>query len=267
MLERLRRWRYGVCRVPKEKLGKIKNLEIVRFMPSKTSFSNLKIMERILNLIHRRKSTFSLEIWHKEDFGFYIHATKREDLEEFLFQLNTVYPSSKMEFARYSTPELDGYLSGGCLVLKGQEFGLKTLDDFDYDPLVHIIEAIDTDCIIQILFKPARYVVETVQGKFPVFKCRIAVIACSDDWIRARKACERVLNGFSVFSTHVSQLEPKTISFPVFRNSYSLLKGVMKRKFSIFPRSFLVTSRELASFGHFPFTEEILLQNTKLISS
>ncbi len=255
MLEKLRKWRYGIYKISEKKLRKIKNLEIIRFIPSETSLNNLKIMEEVLKLIHRRKSTFSLEIWHKEenkDLEFYVYATKREDLEEFLYQLNTVYPSSKMEFARFSLPNFNGFISGGYLVLKGQEFGLKTLDSFEYDPLIHVIEATDVDCLIQILFKSTRYVVETVQEKFPVFKCRIAVITCSNDWIKARKSCERILNSFSVFNTHVSQLEPKIISFPVLRNSFSLLKGMIKRKISLLTKSFLVSSKELAAFGHYP---------------
>jgi hypothetical protein len=84
----------------------------------------------------------------------------------------------------------------------------------------------------------------------------IRAIAYSEDYKKARDSCERILNSFMVFNTHAAQLEPKMISFAMIRNSYGLMKSMLKRKLPWFSRRFVVTSKELASFVHLPIDAE-----------
>jgi hypothetical protein len=246
MIDSIRKWRYGVCELKKTSFPYVRMLRVV---PTRVDLNQLKIMEEVFKIIHKRKSVFSFEIWNGEEF--YFHSSKKEWEGELVSQLNTVYPGLEVEATRFSMPELDRYICGGSLSLKGQPFHLKTLEDFDYDPLIHVIEAIDLKCIIQVVFKPYRKILEIHNNgsEHPIFACAIRVITSSNDYKKARKSCEKILNSFTIFNSTITQLEPKIISFPLLRDSHRLLKQVAKRKLPWFSK-ILMTSKELAGVVH-----------------
>lgn len=266
MIDTIKKWAYGVHRLSKQEINTIRYVRLLKAVPTKVDMNNLRIIEEVFQILHRSKSCFSFEIWKDKEIEFYFHASREEDEKELALQLNSVYPNLEVEQALYSIPEFKegDYISGGVLNFKGQPFYLKKLDDFNYDPIVHILEAIDSGCIIQFLFKPTRKILEIDNGKskhplfnprLPLFNCSIRAIAYSQEYEKARKSCERILNSFSVFNSHMAQLEPKSISFPVFRDSYGLLKSISKRRLPIFSK-FIVTSKELTSFVHLPINAE-----------
>ncbi len=265
MMDKIRRWAYGVHRLSKEDINTLWHVRLLKVVPTKVDMNNLRIMEEVFQILHRSKSNFSFEIWKDKEIEFYFHASKEQDERELVLQLNSVYPNLEVEPAIHSVPWFKdgGYISGGILEFKGQPFNLKTLDDFNYDPLVHILEAIDTGCMIQIMFKPTIKILEILDGKsrnppfnpkIPIYNCLIRAVAYSPDYEKARKSCMRILNSFSVFNSHVAQLEPKMVSFPVLRNSYRLLRNINKRKMPTY--KFPITSKELTSFVHLPINAE-----------
>lgn len=164
------------------------------------------------------------------------------------YRLSAVYPSSKLEFSKKAFPEAKGYVASGFLKLEGSFLGLKTLEDFDYDPLVHVVSAIRNQCIIQFLFKPENLVIETFSGDYPIFKLRIAVSVFSDKWKEARDECEIVLRSFSIFNGY-AKLKPVLSS--MLRSSTAIFKRIVKRKLSFF-EGFKITSQALAAIAHFP---------------
>lgn len=265
MIDEIRKWKSGVHRLSKQEINTLWHTRLLKVVPSNVPITNLKIMEEVFQVLHRSKSHFSFEIWKDKEIEFYFHASKKKDEGELALQLNTVYPNLEVGQAMHSIPWFkDGdYISGGLLEFRGQPFNLKKLEDFNYEPLLHILEAINSGCMIQVLFKPTVRVLEIQSSlskvplfnpRLPVFSCSIRAIAYSPDYEKARKSCERILNSFSVFNTFVAQLEPKMISFPILRNSYGLLRKINKRKMPF--SKFLVTSKELAAFVHLPIGAE-----------
>lgn len=259
MIDFIKKWMHGVHRLSRQEINTIRNVRLLKAVPTKVGINNLKILEEVLQILHRSKSRFSFEIWKDKEIEFYFHASREEDERDLALQLNSVYPSLEVKQALYSIPEFKegDYISGGILEFTGQPFYLKTLDNFNYDPIVHILDAIDSSCIIQILFKPISKILEIHNdvSKLPLFDCSIRVIAFSQEYEKARNSCYRILNSFSAFNSHVAQLEPKMISFPLVRNSYDLLKIISERRFPLFSK-FTVTSKELASFVHLPINAE-----------
>ncbi len=265
MMDEIRRWAYGVHRLSKQDINTLWHVRLLKAVPTKVDMNNLKIIEEVFQILHRSKSRFSFEIWKNKEMEFYFHASKGEDERELVLQLNSVYPNLEVEPAMHSIPwfKEGDYISGGILEFKGQPFNLKTLDDFNYDPIIHILDAIDSGCMIQIMFKPTIKILEVFDGKsknplfnpkIPIYNCSIRAVAYSPDYDKARKSCERILNSFSVFNSHVAQLEPKMISFPLFRSSYRMLRNINKRKMPSYKSP--VTSKELASFVHLPIDAE-----------
>ena len=248
MLDRIRRWIYGVNKFSPDSFRHLKFPEIIKFIPSETPFSNLLLWEEALKILWNKKATYSIEIWKDEDFEFYISSNRFEGLRELAYRLSAVYPSSKLEFSKKAFPEAKGYVASGFLKLEGSFLGLKTLEDFDYDPLVHVVSAIRNPCIIQFLFKPENLVIETFSGDYPIFKLRIAVSVFSDKWKDARNECEIVLRGFSVFNGY-AKLKPVLSS--MLKSSTTIFKRIIKRKLSFFD-GFRITSQALAAIAHFP---------------
>ncbi len=248
MLDRIRRWINGVNEFSPDSFRHLKFPEVVRFIPSETSFSNLLLLEEALKILWSKKATYSIEIWKEEDLEFYLSSNRFEKLGELAYRLSAVYPSPKLEYPKKAFPEAKGYVASGFLKLEGSILGLKTLEDFDYDPLIHVISAIRNPCIIQFLFKPERTVIETFSGEYPLFRLRVAVSAFSEKWKNARDECERILRSFSVFNGF-AKLKP-VLSSPV-RNSRDIFHRIAERKLSIF-EGFRIMSSSLAAIAHLP---------------
>ena len=248
MFDKIRRFIHGINKFSPDDFRHLKFPEIIKFIPSETPFSNLLLWEEALKILWNKKATYSIEIWKVEDFEFYISSNRFERLRELAYRLSAVYPSSKLEFSKKVFPEAKGYVASGFLKLKGSFLGLKTLEDFDYDSLVHVISAIRNPCIIQFLFKPEKLVIETFSGDYPIYRLRIAVSTIAEKWKEARDECERILRSFSVFNGF-AKLKP-VLSSPV-RSSRSIFERIVKRQLSFF-EGFKITSQALATIAHFP---------------
>jgi hypothetical protein len=92
--------------------------------------------------------------------------------------------------------------------------------------------------------------------KIPVLKCQIRIVTVSKDKNKARESCTHIARIFSVFDTDKAYFVPKIISYPLVKNSYSILSGVVKRAFPLFSDSFLISVQELASIVHLPVGAE-----------
>lgn len=252
MLDRIKRFLSGVNFFSPESFRNLKFPEIVRYRYKEIPFSNLFLLDEALRILWEKKAVYSIEIWKEEDFEFYISSSKFEKLGELGYRLSAAYPDPKIEYARKAFPQARGYMAAGFLRLEGGIFGLKTLEDFDHDPLTHILSVSRNPCIIQFLFRPERTVIETFLGDFPVFRLRVAVAVFSEKWKEAKEECEMILRSFSVFNG-ISRLKPVMPS--ALRSSNLIFKGIALRKF-LFKDSFKITLPSLIAIVHFPLRGE-----------
>lgn len=243
MLDKIKRILHGVRAYSPENFSS--SAEILRFEHDEIPFSNLFLMEDALNLLWKRKSSYSLEIWNIEDLEFYISS---ENVEELVARLSAVYPSPEVERAKSSLPEIKGYAACGFIKLEGSPLGLKSLEDFDHDPLLHMISAMRSPSIIQFTFKPTRTVFETFSGEIPVFRLRIIAAVFSENWRRALNECEILLRSFSIFNGY-AKLKPVMCNLA--RSSASILARASSRKLSPF-EGFKISLNSLAATAHFP---------------
>ena len=191
-------------------------------------------------------------------------------------QLNSVYPQIVIKRSETTVPSIKegDYVSACFFVLNGIEFNLKHPEDFRYDPLRHILEAMkrhNSKIIVQILFehlrkipKNKRIVLTQKYGDdlffrdvgIPVLKCLVRIIAASGDGYKARESCEHIARIFSVFDTDRCRFHPRITSFPILQNSYYVLKNVVKRKFPFLSNNFMISVPELTSMVHSPIGAE-----------
>jgi len=95
MLDKIRRWIYGVNKFSSNSFRHLKFPEIIKFIPSETPFSNLLLWEEALKILWNKKAIYSIEIWKDEDFEFYISSNRFERLRELAYRLSAVYPIFK----------------------------------------------------------------------------------------------------------------------------------------------------------------------------
>ena len=230
----------------------------------------------VLYMLQQYSARFSFEIWKDDAFSFHFFSSAKSVEGMIKGQLSSVYPQVVVKRSKTSIPLFkDGdYVSSCSLVLQGVELNLKRPGDFRYDPLRHILEAMnghDSKMIVQILFERLRRIPKdkriALTQKFgddlffrnvgvPILKCLVRITAVSKDGFKARESREHVARTFSVFDSDKCRLSPKIVSYPVFRNSLSILASVNLREFPIFSKQFMVSLPELASIVHLPVGAE-----------
>jgi hypothetical protein len=270
-----KKWKYGLHKLSQ---GEINHLDfpdgiLLNVLPVECSLDSIIEMQKVLYMMQNYTSRFTFEIWKDDNgFSFYFFSSSKSVEGMLKGQLNAVYPHIMIKRANRSIPVLkEGeYISAGSLVLRGIELNLKHSDNFRYEPLRHILEAMNSynsKIIVQILFerlrrisKDKRIILEQKYGddrffrdtKVPVLKCLIRIIAASKEGYKARESCEHVARTFSVFDTDKCRLSQKMVSYPFFRNSLSQLVSINLRAFPIFSNKFIASVPELASLVHMP---------------
>lgn len=240
MLEALKRFLSGVCRLTPETLMAVKPRESLKLHLPDTA--NHHLLESAYRLLWSKKATYSLEMRKESEIMCFASAEKRSSLEELVKRLVAVHPFPRFEPADIPLPE-ECYVSAGYLKLSGTPYMLKT----EADPLIHALSAADS-ILIQFLFRPERIVVEKFHYESPVFKLRVAVAAFAESREKALNTCRRVLESFTLLSSAHTSLEPVLPRIP---NSCALLKSMLERRF-LLGDSFRVTAEELAALAHLP---------------
>ncbi|MCU0849718.1 MAG: hypothetical protein MUC80_00385 [Candidatus Thermoplasmatota archaeon] len=214
----------------------------------------------------------SFEIWKDKLFTFHFFSSARSAEGMLKSQLRSVYPQCEVYLSKTNLPEIkEGEFVSTCsLVLHGTELNLRCPEDFRYDPLRHVLEAMnagDTKSFVQVLFErmrriPKKKMVVLAQkygeaiekgARIPLLRCAILIAGISSDAFRARESVEHVARVFSVFDSERCRFVPR---FNVLVNSpWRMLKSMNARRFSLFS-GFMVSVPELASFVHLPVGAE-----------
>ena len=271
-------WKYGLHRLSQDEINRLSFPDgiLLKVVPSETSLDSMIGMQRVLYMLQQYPSRFSFEIWKDKSFSFNFFSSSKSAEGMLKGQLSSVYPQVIIKRSEMNIPSIKegDYVSSCSFVLNGVEFNLKHPEDFRYDPLRHILEAMkrhNSKIVVQILFehlrkipKNKRIILTQKYGDdlffrevgIPVLKCLIRIIAASEDGFKARETCEHIARIFSVFDTDRCRFHPNIVSFPIVRNSYSVLNNVTKRRFSILSNSFMISVPELTSMVHLPIGAE-----------
>lgn len=126
---------------------------------------------------------------------------------------------------------------------------INELEFFTYDPLSHVIEAMDESSILQVIFQAYKQEVN-----LPYFKALVRLAVISSNPFRSRQVIESISNSFSAISQF---FKPKLISFPILVNSFLILKLIAKRKFPRFYsleklKTFVLPLPQLSTLVHLP---------------
>lgn len=271
-------WRYGLHRLSQEEINRLGFPDgvLLEIVPADASLDSMVGMQKVLYMLQQYSARFSFEIWKDEGFSFHFFSSS-ESVEGMLRgQLSSVYPQVVVRRSKTSIPLFreGDYVSSCSLVLHGVELNLKCSGDFRYDPLRHLLEAMnghESKIIVQVLFerlrkipKDKRIVLTQKYGedlffrdtKIPILKCLIRITAVSEDGYQARESCEHISRTFSAFDSDRCQLVPKIVSYPVFRNSMGALASMNLREFPFFSERFMISIPELASMVHLPVGAE-----------
>jgi ribosomal protein L31E len=249
---------------------------LLEVIPGDSSLDSLVQMQKVVYMLQQYARRFSFEIWKDDGFSFRFFSSI-ESLDNMIkSQLRSVYPQAFVRMSKASTPKISkgGFVSACSIVLYGSELNLKSSEDFRYDPLRHILEAMNkrnSRVLVQILFerirkipKDKRIILAQKYGdtlffrgiRIPVLKCLVRIVAFSDEGYQARQSCENVARAFSVFDSDRCQLIPNIVSYPIFWNSYRFLKSIARREFPLLSDSFTISVAELASMVHLPVGAE-----------
>lgn len=244
--------------------------------PSHSLLESMIGMQRVLYMLQQYPGRFSFEIWKDKNIGFRFFCSSTSVEGMLKAQLRSVYPQVIVKRSRTNIPSIKegNHISACSFDLHGVELNLKRSGDFNYDPLRHILEAMNghnSMIIVQFLFKKIkkipkdkRIVLEQKYGddlffrdvRIPVLKCLVRIVTISNDKYKARESCDHIGRTFSVFDSDRCQLHPRVVSHPLIRNSYDILVSVTKRIFPIFSKPFMISVPELASMVHLPVGAE-----------
>ena len=226
---------------------------------------------------HDFKKPVSFEIWSfRKQKSFYFHAPKEQMLEMIRSSFNAVWPNAIFKKPKdlFIPLQSGHYISAATMQLEYHYCPMRALDSFADDPLRYLIEAMKTDAVLQVMFKPEKIsdrllaklqqqlrsqaydnirdeVLEKLSA--PCFRALIRAITVSEKASEARQAIEIVTNAFSVFSGTHARLKAKIVSFPI-RNSFGAFKKTIGRSFPRFfsRKSFILSIPELAALVHMP---------------
>ena len=293
MLGAIKAWRCGAHRLTEKQIERLERIKpkgkLIEVIPSLEDKPSLKSIPNFLIPLHTYKKHACFEIWiHQNRISFYIFAKEEKLLEEIKAQLNALYPNAHFKDAEstFIPLKVGSYVCAGYLTLEYYYCRIKRIQDFDYDPLSHIVESLNIDAMLQIMFKAKKIstrLLEKLRAKLdqeapytheilrklslPCFKVLVRFVAFSEDYREARRSVETLANAFSSFNGSYAKFKPNVISFPIFRSSYSILKSIVKRKFPFidFNQTFLLSNEELAVLFHLPINikDERILYTTK----
>jgi hypothetical protein len=242
--------------------------------PSQAGLDSITGMQKILYMAQNYAGRFSFEIWKDKGFTFHFFSSARSAEGMFRSQLRSVYPQCEVRLAKTNLPPFIAgeFVSACSLSLYGTELNLRCPEDFRYDPLRHVLEAMNmggAKLFVQVLFERVRKIpkkkmvilaqkygemVET-GARIPLLRCAIRVASVSSDAYRARECMAHVARVFSVFDSERCRLVPQ---FNMLAGGpLRALKSMNARRFPLFPkRSFLLSVPELASLVHLPVGAE-----------
>jgi len=230
VLGAIKAWRCGAHRLTEKQIERLERIKpkgkLIEVIPSLEDKPSLKSIPNFLIPLHTYKKHACFEIWiHQNRISFYIFAREDKLLEEIKAQLNALYPNAFFKDANSTFIPLKArsYVCATCLTLEYYYCEVKRIQDFDYDPLSHIIESLDIDAMFQVIFKAKRIstrFLEKLRAKLnpeapftnevlrklslPCFKVLIRFVAFSEDFREARRSVEVILM-LSAALTEVTQ--------------------------------------------------------------
>lgn len=239
--------------------------------PSQAGLDSIIGMQKIIYMTQNYPGRTSFEIWKNKDFSFHLFSSARSAEGMFKSQLRSVYPQCEVRLSKTNLPQMNEgeFVSVCSLVLYGTELNLRCPEDFRYDPLRHVLEAMNTGgakFFVQILFErmgkiPKKKVVVLAQkygdaietgAHIPLLRCTIRIASFSSDAFRAKESVMHVARTFSVFDSERCRLVPR---FNSFVSPLLILRGMNARRFPLFS-GFMASVPELASFVHMPVGAE-----------
>jgi DNA helicase HerA-like ATPase/DNA-binding MarR family transcriptional regulator len=280
LLNALKAWKLGAHRITAKQIEKLSRIKpkgwLVGVTPSLEDKPTFSSLPNFLIPLYAYKKHACFEIWiHQNRISFYIFAREEKLLEEIKAQLSALYPNIFFKDAESTFIPLKAgsYVCASYLSLDYYYCKIKSIQDFDYDPLTHILESLSIDAMLQVAFKakkistsflerlkakldPGAPYTHEILRKFclPCFKVIVRLAAFSESLEDARRGVETLANAFSSFNGSYARFKPRIVSFPILKNSYSILKDIVKRKFPFidFNKSFILSSEELATLFHLP---------------
>ena len=284
MLNAIKAWKSGTHRLTEKQIESLKRIKpkgsLIQVIPSLEDKPSLKSLPNFLIPLQSYRKHACFEIWlHQNRIGLYIFAREEKLLEEVKAQLNALYPNAFFRDAesRLIPLKAASHVCSATLSLEYYYCEIKRIGDFDYDPLTHLIESLDINAMLQIIFraekissklierlkdrlKPeAPYTSEVLRKlSLPCFKVLIRFVAFSEDFKEVRRSVETLANAFSSFNGRYAKFKLRIISFPILTSSFSILKVIVKRKFPLIDlnQSFILSNEELAALFHLPIKVE-----------
>ena len=211
-------WRYGLHKLTQKEINNLgfPNGILLEVVPPYSSLDSMVGMQRVLYLLQQYPGRFSFEIWNGEKISIRFFCSSGTVEGMLKGQFSSVYPNVVIRRSKSSMFDLkEGeYVSTCSLVLHGVEMNLNRSGDFSYDPLRHLLEAVNSNgckIVIQVLFekmskipKNKRIILEQKYGddlffrgnKIPVLKCQIRIVAVSKDRFKARESCAHIARTF-----------------------------------------------------------------------
>jgi len=289
LIDRARVWKLGVHRLTVDEVDRLNRTrhrgQLIEAIPSVDDNPELGSIVNFLHPIHSMlESKFlnkpvAFEIWsYRKRFGFYFFSKDREVVQQIISQVNAIYPNAafKESDTKHVQLEAGDYVSSAIVSVENYISEIKWLEFFDYDPLSHILEAMSSDSMLQIIFKvhkiPERIIAQAEAEmpdkivRLPYFRVLIRLTAISSDPFGAKLAAEQIANAFSVFNGN-AYFKANLAGIFSFTDSYSVLKKIVKRSFPWYfdferRQTSILCGHELASFVHLPIgIEGISLHN------
>ncbi len=269
-LELLKNWQIGASKVSEWKhewLDLINEHGIVEANPLDQAVPSDAVAHALAPLWTMKGQSFAFEIWSGKEPRFLLWGSNPMMAKNFQLHFQPIYPRTEFGNIQYH-PQIpkNSYVCGATVKLKGEPFGLKCLTEFSHDPLLPFAHlggiSKDSLCIIQTVFRPLSRVSKKLKmalrrrrpnlERTPVrlFEAAIRLVSASPDPKTARELIELAASNYLSFEES-SQLKTDIISFPLVRDSFRLLRKLLRKEF---PRTgkLLVTPDELASFVHLP---------------
>jgi len=156
----LKAWKLGAHRITASQIKKLSRIkpkgwliEVIPSLEDKPSFSSLP---NFLIPLHAYKKQACFEIWVRQNrISFYIFAKEEKLLEEIKAQLSALYPNIFFKDAESTFIPLKAgsYVCTSHLSLDYYYCKIKSIQDFDYDPLTHILESLSIDAMLQVALR------------------------------------------------------------------------------------------------------------------
>jgi len=279
LIKRVIIWKLGVHRLTVEEFDKLNRIKhkglLVEAIPSKHDKPELSSIVNFLIPIHSMLESklfsklIAFEIWcYKKHFSFLFFSKDKDLVQQIISQVNAIYPNAafKETDSRLVPVEAGAYISSATVQVEGSFLKTKPLYLFEYDPLSHILEAMSSDSMLQVIFRihkiseklkaEAQEKVVGATVSFPYFRILIRIAAFSQDPFRARLTAEQIASSFAVFNAN-NNFKANLPGLFSSIDSFSILKKMVKRSFPWFfqlerRQTSILCAHEIASFVHLP---------------